>query len=179
MGEVLYFAFCQGDQTFRRRKIFLFLKFCILSRMIQGLLLRQESSLYPIAECHQIWTRWTGSLSWWQWVQCLVREREWLADRVWLSWDRNLHCWIQTQVKHCNNVPEIVEDLKIIKIIFFCICKNWVEAQISLSHSSGLMSKLALFFRVWRWVTFSKMLPSLFFNVVSISGNKFFTFALL
>ena len=29
MGEVLYSAFCQGDQTIRRGKIFLFLKFCI------------------------------------------------------------------------------------------------------------------------------------------------------
>ena len=54
MGEVLYSAFCQGDQTIRWGKIFLFLKFCLPSRMNQGLLLRQESSLYPIAEYHQI-----------------------------------------------------------------------------------------------------------------------------
>ena len=27
MGEVLYSVFCQGDQTIRRGKIFLFLKF--------------------------------------------------------------------------------------------------------------------------------------------------------
>ena len=50
MGEVLYSTFCQGDQTFRRGKIFSFLKFCMPSRMNQGLLLRQKSSLYPKAE---------------------------------------------------------------------------------------------------------------------------------
>ena len=27
-----------------------------------------------------------------------------------LSWDRILHCWNQTQVKHCINVAEILED---------------------------------------------------------------------
>ena len=37
------------------------------------LLLRQESSLYPIAECHQLWTKWNCSLSSWQWVHCLIR----------------------------------------------------------------------------------------------------------
>ena len=54
MGEVLYTAFCQGDQTIRRGKIFLFLKFCMLPRMNQDLLRHQESSLYPIAEYHQL-----------------------------------------------------------------------------------------------------------------------------
>ena len=54
MWEVVCSAFCQGDQTIRRGKILLFLKFCMPSRMNQGLLLRQESSLYPIAEYHQI-----------------------------------------------------------------------------------------------------------------------------
>ena len=54
MGEVLYSAFCQGDQTIRRGKILLFLKFCMPSRMNQGLLLRQERSIYPLAEHHQI-----------------------------------------------------------------------------------------------------------------------------
>ena len=53
MGEILYSAISQGDQTILRGKIFLFLKFCMPSRMNQGLLLRQESSLYPIAEYHQ------------------------------------------------------------------------------------------------------------------------------
>ena len=50
----MYSAFCQADQTIRRGKIFLFPKFCMLSKMNQGLLLRQESSVNPIAECHQI-----------------------------------------------------------------------------------------------------------------------------
>ena len=50
MGGFLYSAFCQGDQTIRRGKTFLFLKFCMPSRMNQDLLLRQESSLFPIAE---------------------------------------------------------------------------------------------------------------------------------
>ena len=54
MGEVLYSAICQGDQTIRRGKILLFLKFCMPSRMNQGMLLRQESLLYPIAQYHQI-----------------------------------------------------------------------------------------------------------------------------
>ena len=54
MAEVLYSAFCQGNQTIRSGKIVLFLKFFIPSRMNQGLLLRQESSLYPIAEYHKI-----------------------------------------------------------------------------------------------------------------------------
>ena len=49
MGEVLCYAFCQGDQTIRRGKIVLFLKFGMPSRLNQVLLLRQESSLYPIA----------------------------------------------------------------------------------------------------------------------------------
>ena len=53
MGEVLYSAFCHGDQTIRRRKSLLFPKFCKPSRMNQRLLLRQESSLYPKAEYHQ------------------------------------------------------------------------------------------------------------------------------
>ena len=54
MGEVLYSAICQGDQTIPRGKILLFLTFCMPSKMNQGLLLRQENSLYPIAEYHQI-----------------------------------------------------------------------------------------------------------------------------
>ena len=54
MGEVLYSAFRQGDQTIHRGKIILSLKFCMPSRMNQGLLLRQEILLYPIAEYHQI-----------------------------------------------------------------------------------------------------------------------------
>ena len=57
MGELLYSAICQGDQIIRRGKILLFQKFCMPSRMNQGLLLRKESSLYPIAEYHQISTR--------------------------------------------------------------------------------------------------------------------------
>ena len=90
---------------------------------------------------------------------------------IWLSWDRILHCWNQTQVKHCNNVPEIFED----QLIDFCVCKKWVEAQISLSQSF----RSACSRRLWRWVSFSMMLPSLIFIVVSTSGNKFFIFALL
>ena len=62
---------------------------------------------------------------------------------------------------------------------FFCICNNWVEAQLSLLQSSWLMSNLVLSCRIWRWVSFSKMLPSLVFIVVSISINKFFILALL
>ena len=54
MGKVPFSAFCHGDQTIRRGKILLFLTFCMPSRMNQGLLLRQESSLHPIAEYHQI-----------------------------------------------------------------------------------------------------------------------------
>ena len=54
MREVLYSAFCQGDQTIRTGKILLFLKFCMPSKVNQGLLLRQESSLYPRAEYHKI-----------------------------------------------------------------------------------------------------------------------------
>ena len=64
-------------------------------------------------------------------------------------------------------------------MIFFCVCKNWVEAQISLSQSSWLMSNLAFSRQLWRWVSFSKILPSLIFIVVLISRNKFFFFALL
>ena len=41
MGDVLYFAFCQGDQTIRWGNIFLFLKFCMPSRKNQGLLPRK------------------------------------------------------------------------------------------------------------------------------------------
>ena len=41
------------------------------------------------------------------------------------------------------------------------------------------MSNLALSRRIWLWVSFSKMLSSLFFIVVSISWNNFFNFALL
>ena len=45
MGEVSSSAFCRGDQIIRRGKILLLLKFCMPSRMIQALLLRQENSL--------------------------------------------------------------------------------------------------------------------------------------
>ena len=41
------------------------------------------------------------------------------------------------------------------------------------------MSNLALSRRLWRWVSFSKMLSSLTFNVVSISRNKLLNFTLL
>ena len=61
---------------------------------------------------------------------------------------------------------------------FFYNCKNWVEAQVSLSQSSWLMSNLAFSRWIWRRVRFSKMLPSLVFIVVLISGNKFFIFVL-
>ena len=36
MGEVLYSAFCQGDQTIRRGKVFLFLKFECLQEWIKA-----------------------------------------------------------------------------------------------------------------------------------------------
>ena len=64
-------------------------------------------------------------------------------------------------------------------IVFFCICKNWVDARISLSQSSWLMSNLALSRRLLRWVGFSKVLPNLIFSFVSTSRNKFFNFASL
>ena len=54
MEEVLSYALCQDDQTIRTGKILLLLKFCMPSRMNQSLLLRQESSINPIAEYHQI-----------------------------------------------------------------------------------------------------------------------------
>ena len=141
--------------------------------MNQGLLVQQESS---IADYNQIWTRWTGSLSWWQWVQCLVRKQEWVANRIWSSWDCILHCWNQTQVKHCNTVPEFLEyQLN----DFVCICMNWVEAKIMLSQSSWLLSNNACSRQLWHWLSFSKMLPSFVFVVVSISRNTFFFFVLI
>ena len=51
---------------------------------------------------------------------------------------------------------------------FYWICRNWVEAQLSLSQ----LSKLPCFLRSWRWVSLSKMLPSLIFIVVFTSGKK-------
>ena len=56
---------------------------------------------------------------------------------------------------------------------------KWVEAQISLSQSSWFMSNIACSRRLWRWLSFTKKLPSLIFIVVSISWNKFSFFALL
>ena len=63
---------------------------------------------------------------------------------------------------------------------FFWICKDWMESHFSFSQSSWFMSNpLTCSRRLWRWVIFSKMLPSLIFFVVSISKSKFFIFALL
>ena len=73
--------------------------------MKQDLLLHQECSAYPMAKCHQIWTKWIASLSQWQWVQNLCLLQEWVANRIRLNWDRFSHCWNQTQVIHCNIVP--------------------------------------------------------------------------
>ena len=53
MEEVLYSAFCQGDQTICRVKNFLLRKFFMPSRLNQDLLPCQKSSLYPITEYHQ------------------------------------------------------------------------------------------------------------------------------
>ena len=53
MGELLYSASSQGDQTLHRGKIVWFLKSFIFSRMNQGFLLRQESSLFPKVEYQQ------------------------------------------------------------------------------------------------------------------------------
>ena len=59
-------------------------------------------------------------------------------------------------------------------------CKNWVEAQFSFSQSSWFMTKiLTCSRRLWHWVSFPMMQPSLIFIAVSISRNKFFIFALL
>ena len=58
---------------------------------------------------------------------------------------------------------------------FFWIRKNRVGVEISLSQSS----KSACSLQLWRWVSFSKMLPSLIFIVVSKSRNKFYIIALL
>ena len=58
---------------------------------------------------------------------------------------------------------------------FFWICMNWVEVQVLLPQSSKSASSL----RLWRCVSFSKMLPSLIFIVVLMSKNKLFIFALL
>ena len=45
----LYSAFCHGDQTFHRGRNVLFLKFCMLSKRNQDLLLHHENSRNPIA----------------------------------------------------------------------------------------------------------------------------------
>ena len=58
-------------------------------------------------------------------------------------------------------------------IWFFCNCKNWVEAQCLLPKLSRLTCSRGL----GRWVSFSKLLPSLTFTVVLMSRNKFFNFA--
>ena len=86
-----------------------------------------------------------------------------------------MHCWNQTQVEHCNNVPD---SWKLINW-FFCACKKWVEAQMSLSQSSWFMPNLACSRRLWRWLSFSRMLPSLILKVFSKSRNKSFICALL
>ena len=57
-GGVLYSVFCQVDQTVRRGRIVLFLKFFMPPGMFRDLLLRRESSIDPIAEYHQIRTGW-------------------------------------------------------------------------------------------------------------------------
>ena len=62
---------------------------------------------------------------------------------------------------------------------FFCMCNFWVEAQVSISQSFWLMSNFAFFRLLWRWVSFSRMLPSLIFIVVLISKKKLFIFVLL
>ena len=100
---------------------------------------------------------------------------KWVAHRIWLGWDRIWHCWNQTQ----KNIAITFKSSLKIKFLIFFICKKWVEAQISVSQSSWLMSNLACSRRLWRWVSFSKMLPSFIFIVVSISGNKFLFFLLL
>ena len=53
--EVLCTAFCTGDWTIPRGRIFLFPMLCMLWRMNQDLLLQRESSWYPGVECHQKW----------------------------------------------------------------------------------------------------------------------------
>ena len=63
---------------------------------------------------------------------------------------------------------------------FFWIFKNCVEAQFSFSQSSWFMSNLLNSSRrLWRLVSFSMMLPTVIFIVVSISSNMFSVFALL
>ena len=54
IAEALPSALCQGDQDIREGRIFLFLKFCMPSRMNPDLLLRQEISMDPKTETHQI-----------------------------------------------------------------------------------------------------------------------------
>ena len=51
---------------------------------------------------------------------------------------------------------------------FFCLYRNCVEAELSMSQSS----RLACCRRLWRWLSFSRKLPILFFFVDSISRNK-------
>ena len=79
-------------------------------------------------------------------------------------------CWNQTQVKHCHNLWETLENLTSFN------SKSWIVAQISLSQSSWLMSNLACSGQLWSRVSFSKMMPSLIFIVVSLSWEKFFVF---
>ena len=65
-------------------------------------------------------------------------------------------------------------------IWYLCIWKTWVEAQMSLSPSSWLMSNfLACSRRLWRCVSLSKTLPSLILIVVLISRNRSFLCVLL
>ena len=52
MEDVLYAAFFHGDQTVRSGRVFVFLMFCVPSRVNQDLLLSQESALSAIIE-HQ------------------------------------------------------------------------------------------------------------------------------
>ena len=105
MGEVLYSAFCQGNQTLCSGKILLFLKFWRPSRLNQDVLLHLENSLVPVTEYHHFWTRWTGSLFWWQYVHYLFHQRACVANRISLSWDQILHCWNQTQLIPSNIIP--------------------------------------------------------------------------
>ena len=88
------------------------------------------------------------------------------------DWDQVLHCWNQTLIKAYNIAPNAPADQK---KRFICICNNWVEAQSSLSQSSWLICSR----RLSRWVSFSKVLPNLFFFVVSIPGKKSFIWVLL
>ena len=167
-----FLRFVRVMKRFVGEKILSFLEFCLLSRMKQRLLLRQENSIY-----HQIRTRWTGSLSWWQWVQNLVRWREWVGKRIWIKWDHILHCWNQTQVLHYN----IIQNTRAVQLhdSFESVKSEWRHFFL-FSQSSWFMSNLLTCSRsLWRWMSFSKTLPNLIFTNVLISRNKFSLFALL